>query len=41
MMKFDIFILISALKIRLMEDLEYVNLWEQYGLFSEYRIMKF
>ena len=26
MMKFDIFILISELKIRLMEDLEYINL---------------
>ena len=30
MMKFQIFILFSVSKIRLMEDLEYINLGEQY-----------
>ena len=34
MMTFDIVILFSVIKIRLMEDLEYTNFGEQYWLVS-------
>ena len=34
MMKFDISILFSIIKILLMEDLEYINFGEQYWLVS-------
>ena len=38
-MKFDIFILISVLKIRLMEDLEYINFWGTILVGFEYTIL--